>query len=208
MEKLFIGISGLIGVGKSTLGSSLSEILHLPAYFEEVSENNYLEDFYKDMKGHSFALQVYLLNRRFKQHQQIIWKDEGAVLDRTIYEDAIFAKMLKEAGLMDERDYQTYLDLFSNMSNFLRKPNLIVHLDTTPEVSLERIKKRGRKMEEGITLEYLQALYDAYEVFISDISKVIPVIKVNWNDFRDTQEVAQRIKTEYEKMNVVHQVNW
>lgn len=43
---------------------------------------------------------------------------------------------------MDERDYQTYVSLFSNMSNFMRKPNLIIHLDVKPEESLERIKMR------------------------------------------------------------------
>lgn len=208
MEKLFIGIAGLIGAGKSTLACSLANSLDLPAHFEDVLENAYLEDFYSDMKAHSFALQVYLLNRRFKQHQQIVWRDKGAVLDRTIYEDAIFAKMLKDAGLMEERDYQTYLDLFSNMSNFLRKPNVIVYLDVTPEASLERIKNRGRKMEKTITLEYLQALYNAYEVFITEISKVIPVIRVDWNNFHSAKEMAEKVKEEYEKLRVVHKVSW
>jgi deoxyadenosine kinase len=83
------------------------------------------------------------------------------VQDRTIYEDSVFARMLRNAGLMDERDYQTYVSLFNNMSNFMKKPNIIVHLDVTPEESLRRIRSRSRDCEAGITLEYLQGLYAA-----------------------------------------------
>jgi len=116
--------------------------------------------------------------------------------------------MLKSASLMEERDYKTYIELFNNMANFMRKPNLIVHLDVQPEESLRRIKSRNREMEKGITLEYLQGLYKAYDEFIMDISRVIPVIKVNWAQFRDPQEVATMIKGEWEKMQSIHHVDF
>jgi hypothetical protein len=93
------------------------------------------------MKKHSFALQVHLLNLRFKQQQVIIWQGRGGVQDRTIYEDMIFAKMLMEQGLLEKRDFDTYRALSENMANFMKRPNLIVHLDVTPEESLERIKQ-------------------------------------------------------------------
>jgi deoxyadenosine kinase len=86
---------------------------------------------------------------------------------------------------MEERDYRTYLELVNNMANFMRKPNLIIHLDVTPEESLRRIKQRGRTMELGITIDYLNDLHRAYEEFIGNISRVIPVIKVNWTTFAD-----------------------
>ena len=92
-EHLFIGISGLIGAGKSTLAAALGEEMGLPVYYEPVADNEYLEDFYKDMKKHGFALQVWLLNKRFEQQQKIIWSGQGGVQDRTIYEDTIFAKV-------------------------------------------------------------------------------------------------------------------
>merc|ERR1712025_711184 len=116
------------------------------------------------------------------------------VLDRTIYEDGVFARMLLDSGLMDERDFCTYMELFQNMSNFMKKPNIIVHLDVSPEESLRRI-----------TLEYLTALHAAYEVFINDISRVVPVIKVDYQRFHTAEEMAQVIKEEYAKIaNIRH----
>lgn len=197
MEPLFIGIAGIIGAGKSTLATALGEHLGIDVYYEPVKDNEYLADFYADTARYSFAMQIYLLNRRFQQHQEIIWKGRAAVQDRTIYEDSVFARMLSDSGLMDERDYRTYVQLFRNMSNFMCKPNLIVYLDVKPEISHERIKARARSIEEVISLEYLQALYDEYENFVSEISRVIPLIRVSWNEFRDVQEMAEVIKREY-----------
>lgn len=82
---------------------------------------------------------------------------------------------------MSHRDYQTYLDLFHNMSNFMRHPNLLVYLDVTPEEALERIKLRNRGCESGMSIDYLRELYKEYNNFIEDISKRIPVIKVRWD---------------------------
>ena len=128
--------------------------------------------------------------------------------DRTIYEDSVFARMLRNAGLMEERDYQTYVSLFSNMSNFMKKPNIIVHLDVSPEESLRRIRMRDRGVESGITLEYLQGLHAAYEEFIADISRVIPVIKVDYSEFRTAEEMAEKIAAEYEKIANIRKVDF
>ncbi len=142
-------------------------------------------------------MQVYLLNRRFQQHQEIIWRGRSAVQDRTIYEDSIFAKTLADTGLMDERDYRTYLELFRHMSNFMCKPSVIVYLDVSPERSLERIRERSRDVEGTIGVEYLTALYKAYTTFVADISKVIPVIRVDYERFATAEEMAEMIKREY-----------
>lgn len=99
LENVYISIAGLIGAGKTTLAKALAEVLGLPVHYEPVTDNVYLEDFYKDMKRYGFPLQIYLLNKRYRQQQQIVWEGRGGVQDRTIYEDAIFAKMLRECVL-------------------------------------------------------------------------------------------------------------
>ena len=197
IEKLFIGIAGMIGAGKSTLATALGEHLGIDVYYEPVEDNEYLEDFYKDTAKYAFQTQIYLLNRRFQQHQEIIWKGRSAVQDRTIYEDSVFAKMLVELGLMDDRDYRTYQDLFSHMSNFMCRPNVIVYLDTKPEEAKRRIEMRARGVESAISLDYLEALYKEYEIFIENISKVIPVIRVDYQRFHTAEEMARVIRDEY-----------
>ncbi len=202
---MFIGIAGMIGAGKSTLATALGEHLGIDAYYEPVTDNDYLEDFYKDTKRYSFAMQVYLLNRRFQQHQEIIWKGKSAVQDRTIYEDSIFARMLAETGLMDARDYRTYQQLFRHMSNFMCKPSVIVYLDVSPKTSMDRIKMRSRGVEADIQLSYLEALHEGYERFVKDISRVIPVIRIDYERFATADEMAEVIKREYLDANFMRE---
>lgn len=203
---IFIGIAGMIGAGKSTLATALGQHLGIETYYEPVADNEYLEDFYRDTAKYSFAMQVYLLNRRFQQHQEIIWRGKSAVQDRTIYEDSIFAKMLAKTGLMDERDYRTYVDLFRNMSNFMCKPSVIIYLDVSPESSAERIRMRSRDVESQIELGYLRALHEGYQEFVESISKVIPVIRVDYERFATAEEMAEVIKREYLDASFLRQV--
>ena len=208
MEKLFIGVAGTIGAGKTTLATALGAHMGLDVYYEPVKDNEYLEDFYRETAKYSFAMQIYLLNRRFQQHQEIIWKERPAVQDRTIYEDAVFAKMLSDMGLMEPRDYRTYLQLFQHMSNFMCKPNLIIYLDVDPELSMARIRQRSRGVETGISMDYLLALRAEYENFVRDISKVIPLIRVSWNEYKDVEEMAEVIKREYMEADFLRTVRW
>ena len=189
-----IAISGIIGVGKSTLAKNLGKFLEIDVYHEPVETNEYLEKFYQDMKRYSFPMQIYLLNHRFRQHQQMVWSNKSLIQDRSIYEDVIFAKMLTESGMMDTLDFLTYCLLFENMTNFLHRPDIIIYLDVKPEIALERVIKRSRGCEQQITLEYLKDLKKGYEDWLKDISNRITVIKINWDDFGKTEDVAEHIK--------------
>ena len=206
LDNPFIGIAGMIGAGKTTLAKALGRHMDLDVYFEPVEDNEYLADFYRDTARYSFATQIYLLNRRFQQHQEIIWRGRPAIQDRTIYEDAIFAKMLSTTGLMEERDYRTYLALFRHMSNFMCRPTAIIYLDVSPKSSMQRIEQRSRDVESGISLEYLEALYKEYETFVHDISKRIPTIRVSWEQYRDVEEMAEVIRREVTNASFLREV--
>ena len=193
-KNTIIGISGIIGVGKSTLTNSLGEELGFNVIKEPVETNEYLDNFYKNMSKYSFPMQVYLLNHRFKQHQQMVWSDNSSIQDRTIYEDVIFAKMLREANMMEELDFKTYVDLFKNMSNFLHRPDLILYLDVEPEEALRRVNQRSRGCESGLTLNYLHDLKKGYEDWLNDIKDRIPVIYLDWNTYQDPKKIANIIR--------------
>lgn len=161
--KWFVAVSGNIGSGKSTITTLLSEKLGWKPYYEIVDENPYLPDFYADMPRWSFHLQVFFLSKRF-QHHQAITVDQGSVIqDRTIYEDAeIFARNLYLQGLMDERDFRNYHELFNTMTQFLRPPDLIIYLKASVPTLLERIRRRARDYEQRIPAEYLAQLNERY----------------------------------------------
>lgn len=206
LARAFIGIAGIIGAGKTTLATALGEHLGLDVHYEPVADNEYLADFYRDTRRYGFAMQIYLLNRRFQQHQEIIWRGRGGVQDRTIYEDAIFARTLRDMDLMDPRDYETYVTLFRNLSNFMCRPNVIIYLDVTPENSLERIRQRDRGVESGITLDYLQRLYDNYEEFLHEISRLVPVLRVHWDEFKEVERLAKAVTREYKRGTFLREV--
>lgn len=208
LQQTFIGIAGLIGAGKSTLATALGEHLNMPVYYEPVDDNVYLADFYKDPAKHGFAMQIYLLNRRFQQHQEIIWRGQGGVQDRTIYEDSIFAKTLMQQGLIGQRDYETYLQLFKHMSHFMCRPSVIIFLDLSPDASLERIQMRARDVEAGVPIEYLRLLHRGYEEFIEDISRSTPVIRVPWEHFRSTEEVVKVVEEAFARESFIRDAVW
>ena len=192
---MFIGIAGIIGAGKSTLCQQLADHLGYDAYNEPVKDNPYLEDFYADMNRWGAMMQIHLLFRRFEQHQQIVWnKGLGAVQDRTIYEDTIFARMLHESGLINQRDYETYVGHFNLMKRFLVYPDVLIYLRVAPEVSMQRIKLRGRDAEGGITIEYMKKLHQGYESFIGEMDNYTRVLTLEWNEYREVNEVAQLVK--------------
>ena len=192
-KNILVGISGIIGVGKSTLTEQLGAVLKWGTVREPVDSNEYLGKFYQDISRYSFPMQVFLLNHRFKQHQQMVWSDRSMVQDRTIYEDVIFAKMLREDGLMEELDFQTYVDLFRNMTNFLHRPDAIIYLDVEPAVALQRVKERSRECETGITLEYLTKLRAGYEEWLDDVKDRIPVLRIDWNEYQDIEVVLKKL---------------
>jgi len=206
LARAFIGIAGIIGAGKTTLATALGEHLGLDVHYEPVADNEYLADFYRETRRYSFAMQIYLLNRRFQQHQEIIWRGRGGVQDRTIYEDAIFARTLRDMELMDPRDYETYVNLFRNLSNFMCRPNVIIYLDVTPKNSMERIKQRDRGIESGITIEYLTRLHDNYEEFLHEISRLIPVLRVHWDEFGEVERLAKAVTREYKRGSFLREV--
>lgn len=187
---MHIAIVGNIGAGKTTLAQKLAQHYKW-ALFEEVVDNNpYLKDFYDDMPRWAFHLQVYFLNSRFRQVQQIKHSEKSVVQDRTVYEDAyIFARNLHESGMMSERDYDNYFELFRSLVSLVTPPDLLIYLKADLPKLIEQIEKRNREYENNISIHYLRSLNEQYENWIShyDLGKLL-IIDVNKLDFVANQE--------------------
>ncbi len=178
MSKWFVAVAGNIGVGKSTLTEMLSRRLGWEPFFEAVSDNPYLADFYQDMARWSFHSQIFFLSRRLVHHYQLLQRPNPVIQDRTVYEDAeIFARNLYQQGLMSERDYRSYRELYEVVRAILPPPDLVVYLRASVPTLLRRIAQRGRPFERAITPEYLDQLNRLYEEWIAGFS-LCPVLTV------------------------------
>jgi deoxyadenosine/deoxycytidine kinase len=187
---MHIAIAGNIGSGKTTLTTLLAKHYKYQPHFEEVDDNPYLIDFYKDMQRWSFNLQVFFLKSRLAQLIDLKKKGKNVIQDRTIYEDAyIFAPNLHAMGLMTTRDFENYADLFSAMDEFITPPDLLIYLRASVPSLVLNIQKRGREYEEAIRLDYLTRLNERYEAWISTYNKgKLLIIDIDNNRFHEKAE--------------------
>ena len=180
--KKFVAVAGNIGVGKSTLVSMLCESLGWEPFYEPVTDNPYLADFYADMSAWSFHSQVFFLTRRLRSHYELAQHPTSVVQDRSAYEDAdIFAQNLFMQGYIQPRDYRTYRELYETAIQLLPSPDLMIYLRGSVPTLMDRISRRGRVYERTITSDYLQSLNDLYETWISNFV-VCPVLTVPADD--------------------------
>ena len=200
IDNSFVGIAGNIGVGKTTFTEIIAKYFGWREFYESVADNPYLDDFYRDMYRWSFNLQVYFLHHRFAGQIEIMNSKKGVIQDRTIYEDVeIFAQNLHQMQYMTDRDWQTYKDLFKNMTQFLRKPDLIIYLRASTDTLISRIKNRDRDFEKDISPEYLHSLNISYDRWIKNCSdhKVLTIESDEFNIFNDNgrlQEILIQIE--------------
>ena len=192
---MHVAIAGNIGSGKTTLTNLLAKHYNWETHYEDVEQNPYLNDFYDDMQRWSFNLQIYYLNSRFTQIQEIKEQKSNVIQDRTIYEDAfIFAPNLHSMGLMTTRDFENYFSLFNLMDSFVSPPDLLIYLRASVPTLVNHIQLRGREYEESIRLDYLKRLNERYEAWISTYDKgKLLIIDIDNNRFPEDKEDLGKI---------------
>jgi deoxyadenosine/deoxycytidine kinase len=186
---MHIAIAGNIGSGKTTLTHLLSQHFKWTPQFEKVDDNSYLNDFYKDMQRWAFNIQIFFLNRRFKNIIDIKRSDDIIIQDRTIYEDAcIFAPNLHKMGLMSSRDFENYTSLFNLMMDLVTPPDLLIYLKASIPTLVAQIQERGREYEAGIRIDYLTHLNELYEEWIDSYKERKLIIDVDKTNFAKKTE--------------------
>ena len=199
---MHIAIAGNIGSGKTTLTKMLAARFGWVPKYESVDYNPYLTDFYEDMERWSFNIQIYFLNKRFKDVLDINASDDRIVQDRTIYEDArIFAPNLHEMGLMSTRDFEAYSELFEMMMSLVKAPDLLIYLRSSIPNLVAQIRKRGRDFEKNIRIDYLKGLNALYEEWIENYTDgkllIIDVDKLNFEESpEDFSTICDRIEAQ------------
>ncbi len=191
---MHIAIAGNIGSGKTTLTKMLANRYGWIPRFEPVENNPYLDDFYKDMNRWSFNLQVYFLNKRFKEVVEIANSKDTIIQDRTIFEDArIFAPNLHEQGYMSDRDFKNYSDLFDLMMSLVELPQLMIYIRSSIPTLVKHIEKRGRSFEKSIRIDYLTGLQKRYEDWIASYKGDLIIIDGDNLSFEDTPEDFRKV---------------
>jgi deoxyguanosine kinase len=201
-----VDVIGLIGVGKTTFSDAAMSLVGKEAVKEDVNDPM-LEAFYQDPKTYAGPLQIHLAECRRERHE--IAKRQRRWEDSCVYQDRAFIRLLIKCGMIGpdfELRYNAELDrLFSNGAE---KPDFIIYLKASPQTCFRNIVARSRGIESGVTLEYLQGLQEEYDALIPEIAqKGVPVIEVDWSEFKDTAETLKKIAAAYERVvaqNLLH----
>lgn len=198
---MHIAVAGNIGSGKTTLTTLLAKRYGWKPNYEPVDDNPYLADYYADMERWSFNLQIYFLNKRFRDVVEISKSSETVIQDRTIFEDArIFAPNLHDMGMMSDRDFDNYTDLFDLMMSLVKLPDLLIYIRSSIPTLVEHIEKRGRDFEKSIRISYLQGLNKRYEDWIASYEGRLMVVDGDnlkfATDVDDFNKIADSIDAE------------
>ncbi|MBP3838077.1 MAG: deoxynucleoside kinase [Prevotella sp.] len=191
---MHIAIAGNIGSGKTTLTRMLAKRYGWTPRFESIDNNPYMDDFYADMERWSFNVQIYFLNKRFKDIVDIHKSGETVIQDRTIFEDArIFAPNLHEMGMMSDRDFDNYQDLFELMMSLVSLPDLMIYIRSSIPNIVSQIEKRGREYEKTIRIDYLQGLNKRYEDWIKTYKGHLIIVDGDNVKFENTPQDFQLV---------------
>ncbi|MGA9517194.1 MULTISPECIES: deoxynucleoside kinase [Trichococcus] len=199
-------MAGMIGAGKSTYTEMISRRLGTEAFFESVDYNPILDKFYDNPQKWAFSLQIYFLNTRFRSIKAAL-TDDNNVLDRSIYEDALFTRVNHLQGNISQEEMDIYNDLLANMMEELegmpkKAPDLLIYLDGSFETILDHIRKRGREFEQieddSELLAYYELLFKNYEQWYQEYDQS-PKIKINI----DTYDIVNNSGDEEQVMAII-----
>ena len=191
---MHIAIAGNIGAGKTTLTTMLAKRYGWKAHFEPVDNNPYLADYYEDMNRWAFNLQIYFLNKRFRDVVEISRSADTVIQDRTIFEDArIFAPNLHDMGLMGDRDFDNYTHLFDLMLSLVKLPDLLIYIRCSVPHLIDHIQMRGREYEQTMRIDYLRGLNERYEEWIKSYDGHLMIVDGDTIDFANNSQDFQKV---------------
>ncbi|KAN0031846.1 hypothetical protein ACTFIV_005713 [Dictyostelium citrinum] len=205
LTKIII-LEGNISAGKTYLSSKLGDLLGYKVFLEPTATNPYLSLFYKEPSKYALIMQKWLLNQRYNTFlnalQYSLEKEQGVILDRSVYSDWVFAENCRSEGLITEEGFKEYNSIRDRFLSNIPIPNITLFLDVDPKQCLQRIQNRKRDCEQSIPLSYLSGLDNCYKKFLIEMkSKGSNVIVLDWNNFGDINLVLNEINNDNFNIN-------
>lgn len=197
MNSGLIAVEGPIGVGKSTLVEGLASRFNAVKVLEKI-DNPFLRAFYEEKQGAAFQAQLFFLLNRFVQQRDLSQTDlfqQTTLCDYLFAKDKIFAYLT-----LDDSELLIYERLYALLSAEIPRPDLVIYLQASTEVLLERIRKRKRDFEAEIAPKYIEDLNQAYNYFFYHYRET-PLLVINTTDIdfveneSDLDDLAAQIKT-------------
>jgi len=176
-QSRFIVVEGPIGVGKTSLCQRLADHLGAETLLEQAEDNPFLERFYQNPRHAALPTQLFFLFQRARQLQDLRQSDLFAssirIADYLMDKDRLFAQIT-----LDDDEFRLYDQVYSSLTLDAPQPDLVIYLQAPVATLIERVNKRGRKIERYIEPAYLQKLSDAYTRFFY-YYKESPLLIVN-----------------------------
>ena len=195
IDKKYIAIEGAIGVGKTTLAKKISDTVKCKTLFEDYASNPFLKDFYDHNQLNSFSTQVYFLLRRIEQSEEVKGRENLLISDFYFGKDELFAKLN-----LSQVEYAMYQELRKKLDFNPPVPDLIIYLQASTEILLERIKKRGLVIERNIKRKYIDSVNEIYMKHFHEYSAspvlIINTSNVNINNETDYQILIEEISSD------------
>jgi len=217
LNRPFIWIDGIIGVGKTTAVEQIGKRLNFEILPEPVNEE-LLKIYYEDQERWGFPFQVDMLNKKFALQLKASYgnnESKGSIIDRGLPGDRVFAKMLANSKKIHPMEWEIYEQSYNTFTQLLPPPTLLIYLDVTPEVAYKRIKNRAREAEteDLLPIEYLKNLSQQYRKMLEEFyygshpwSDWTDVWEINWNkDWQSFDPIIERINAYFEFREKFHQ---
>lgn len=190
-EPIFIVVAGGIGVGKTTFGNELSKNIPKSHFFiEDVGKNPYLSLFYQDMKAWGFHSRIAYLAMKTEVYRIIPPNIKYAILDRSVHELGVFAKLQHDLGNLVGNDFSVYWNLYETLVYLSPPPDILIYVKCSEKVSLQRITERARDFEKNISIEYISMVNSYYENWLNTFDSK-NVITVNTDPGMSASELAK-----------------
>lgn len=178
---MYIAIEGVIGVGKTTLARLLQNTFEAEVLLEIFEENPFLSDFYADRARYAFQTQIFFLLSRYRQQNNnvppILAAGKNLIADYTFSKDALFAGINLKGDELD-----MYHKVHEALGEKIPKPDVIVYLQASTDMLMQRIALRDRSYEREMERDYINELNLAYEEFFSKPYDHTPILKIDTND--------------------------